>query len=224
MTVNKTDEQLKQDVTNQLTWDSRVDASDIKVEVDGGVVTLSGSVPSYSASSSAQDVASSVRGVVTVNNLLTVEFPTTYTVPSDEEIQQSVENLLEWDFNVDESDIDITVENGIVTLEGTVDSYWESSSAQSDAERASGVIDVVNKLVVVPTEKISDELLGERIADRIERNTVADLNQISIEVEDGEVTLSGTVPSWYVWSSVYDAVQYTAGVVDIHDELSINYS
>ncbi len=221
--VNKTDEQIKQDVTNQLTWDSRVDASDIKVKVDAGIVTLSGTVPSYSASNAASDISSSVRGVIDVSNLLTVEFPTTYTVPTDEEIKQNVLNLLKWNFNVDESEIKVTVQDGIVTLEGTVDSFWARGSAQSDAERAAGVRDVVNKIVVVSTDKVSDELLGERIVDRIERNTVADLNKIKVEVKDGEVTLSGEVPSWYVWSSVYDAAQYTAGVIDVHDELAINY-
>lgn len=221
---NRTDEQIKQDVTNQLTWDSRVDASEIKVKVDAGVAALSGTVPSYSASNAASDITASVEGVISVTNLLTVEFPTTYTVPTDEEIKQNVLNLLKWNFNVNESDVEVTVDNGVVTLEGTVDSFWERSSAQSDAERAAGVRDVVNKLVVVPSEKVSDELLGERIVDRIERNTVADLNKVKVEVKNGEVTLSGTVPSWYVWSSVYDAAQYTAGIIDVHDELEISYT
>ena len=219
----KTDEQIKQDVTNQLTWDSRVDASDVTVAVEDGEVTISGTVPSYSAFSAARDITSSVRGVTEVTNLLTVKFPTTFVKPTDEDIKNNVMSLLKWNFDVDASDLEVMVENGLVTLEGTVDSYWEKVSAESDAERASGVIDVVSKLAVVPTEKVSDELLAERIMDRIEQNTVADVDQINVEVEDGEVTLSGTVPSWYVWSSVYDAAQYTAGVMDIDDELEIEY-
>ena len=219
----KTDEQIKQDVTNQLTWDSRVDASDVTVAVEDGEVTISGTVPSYSAFSAARDITSSVRGVTEVTNLLTVKFPTTFVKPTDEDIKNNVMSLLKWNFDVDAYDLEVMVENGLVTLEGTVDSYWEKVSAESDAERASGVIDVVSKLAVVPTEKVSDELLAERIMDRIEQNTVADVDQINVEVEDGEVTLSGTVPSWYVWSSVYDAAQYTAGVMDIDDELEIEY-
>lgn len=219
----KTDEQIKQDVTNQLTWDSRVDASDVIIAVEDGEVTISGTVSSYSASSAARDIASSVRGVTEVTNLLTVKFPTTFVKPTDEDIKNNVMSLLKWNFDVVASDLEVMVENGLVTLEGTVDSYWEKVSAESDAERASGVTDLVSKLAVVPTQKISDELLAERIMDRIEQNTVADIDQINLEVEDGQVILTGSVASWYVWSSVYDAAQYTAGVMDIEDQLKIEY-
>lgn len=217
----KTQEQIKQDVVNQLAWDSRVNANDITVTVDDGKVTLSGTVGSYTSSRSAREVAGSVAGVTEVENLLTVQFPSTFVAPSDQDVQTNVESLLRWNFNVNESDIDVKVTDGMVTLEGTVDSFWEKVSAESDAQKATGVVDVTSKLAVVPTEKITDEILGERVMDRIDQNSIVDLDRVDVEVEDGTVRLIGTVSSWYIWNSIYDAVQYTAGVVDIEDNLVI---
>ncbi len=219
----KTQEEIKQDIVNQLAWDSRVDANNITVRVQDNKATLSGTVSSYLASNAAREIASTVRGIQEVENLITVEFPSTFVAPSDEQIKDNVKQMLRWNYDVDESDIDINVADGHVTLEGTVESFWQKISAESDAERATGVIDVTSKMAVVPTEKISDKMLGERILDRIESNTIADLDAIDVEVEDGEVTLTGSVPSWYVWNSVYDAVQYTTGVTDILDNLEIEY-
>jgi hyperosmotically inducible periplasmic protein len=219
----KTQEQIKQDIVNQLTWDSRVDSSNIKVTVDDGEVTLTGTVPSYTASSIAWDIANSVSGVRDVENLLTIKFPSAFLTPSDEQIASNIEQMLAWNYDVNEEDIAVTVKSGHVTLEGTVGSFWQKVSAESDAEYASGVLAVTNKLAVVPTDKISDKILGERIVNRIENSTIADLDKIDIVVEDGLVTLTGTVPSWYVWNSVYDAVQYTEGVIAIDDNLEIDY-
>lgn len=49
------DEKIKKNVTDQLYWDHRVDASDVQIEVDEGVVTLSGNVPSFTAKDAAYD-------------------------------------------------------------------------------------------------------------------------------------------------------------------------
>ncbi|MFW6153885.1 MAG: BON domain-containing protein [Planctomycetota bacterium] len=45
--VAKTDEEVKTEVVEELRWDSGVDASKVQVEVDDGVVKLSGHVPSW---------------------------------------------------------------------------------------------------------------------------------------------------------------------------------
>jgi osmotically-inducible protein OsmY len=42
----RTDESIAKDVADSLSWDSRVDASQVLVTVDRGIVTLTGTVPS----------------------------------------------------------------------------------------------------------------------------------------------------------------------------------
>lgn len=220
----KTEEKIKKDVVDQLAWDSRVDANDVTVTVDDNVVTISGTVPSYSAMVTAENIAYSVIGVIDVNNQLTVEFPEIFTVPTDSEIKDSVERVLKWNTDIDTTDISVMVDNGVVTLEGSVPSFWQKITTESEAQTVSGVIDVLNKVVVVPTEKIGDEIVGERVMDRIEKNTFADVDNIDVRVENGTVTISGNVSSYAQWKSVYDTAQYTAGVRDIEDNLRIKYA
>lgn len=67
---------------------------------------------------------------------------------SDERIKEDVNDRLNEDSNVDASEIDVTVNNGEVTLSGTVNSRWEKHRAEDLAEAVSGVKDVENRIKV----------------------------------------------------------------------------
>jgi osmotically-inducible protein OsmY len=68
----RSDERIKEDVNDRLTDDPYLDATDIEVGVDDGVVTLSGTVSGRSDKRRAEDLAESVSGVKDVNNRLRV--------------------------------------------------------------------------------------------------------------------------------------------------------
>jgi osmotically-inducible protein OsmY len=68
----RSDERIREDVNERLTDDWRVDASDIEVSVDNGLVTLAGRVGSRAQKRRAEDVAESVSGVTDVSNQLRV--------------------------------------------------------------------------------------------------------------------------------------------------------
>ncbi len=55
--VTKTDSQIQQDVLRELKWDTRVEETDVGVEVDEAVVTLTGTVSSYAKRMAAQEAA-----------------------------------------------------------------------------------------------------------------------------------------------------------------------
>ncbi len=84
-----------------------------------------------------------------------------------------------------------------------------------------GVIDVVNKLAVVPTEDINDKLIAEDIEAALERNLYVNAEDVTVKVENGEVTLTGSVPNWHARGKAYDVAAYTLGVKDVHDYLTI---
>lgn len=90
----RTDEQIKKDMVDELYWDYRVDASNVKAEVSAGEVTLTGTVPNYAARNAAAADAWGIDGVKGLTNLLTVRFPPTFTVPTDAEIKESADRLL----------------------------------------------------------------------------------------------------------------------------------
>jgi BON domain len=69
----RSDERIREDVSDRLTDDPYVDASEIEVNVSGSEVTLSGTVDSREARRRAEDIAESVGGVTHVQNNLRVQ-------------------------------------------------------------------------------------------------------------------------------------------------------
>jgi len=215
------EEKIKKDIVDQLYWDSRVDASEIKVKVDGNRVKLEGKVPNYSAKGAASADAWSINGVQEVDNFIDVEYPPSVSVPTDEEIKADIETSLELNLSIDAEDISISVTAGIVTLEGSVDAYWKKSRAESIASGVSGVLDIINKLTIVPSENFIDKEIAEDIIGSISRNFNVNAEKVDVKVEKGKVSLSGSVADWTAYRAVMDAAEFTAGVVDMDDNLVI---
>lgn len=215
-------EDIKANVVDNLRWDSRVDATNVTVEVSDGTVTLKGNVPSFTALTAATNNAWNVVGVTDVDNQLIVEYPSAVTVPSDADIKKNIESILAWDNDIDVTEIDVSVSNGVVTLEGNVDAYWKLYHLERKAD-VMGVINIVNKVAVVPTEDVLDEDIASDVEDALERNVSVDVDDVNVKVENGEVTLTGTVPSWNSYNSAENAAFYTLGVVAVDNQLVINY-
>jgi len=221
--VERSDEKIKKDVIDQLYWDSRVDASKIKVSVEDGVVTLEGKVLSPVARQSAGDDAWSIAGVMNVNNMLELTYPNTYltSVRSDEEIRDDALNALMLNSYIGAERIDVKVDTGILTLEGTVDTLWKQIRAEEIVSEIMGVLEIENKIAVVPSEKISDKRIAQNIIDAIDRNMNVDADNIEVTVENGNVTLTGAVASWDARNAAYESALYTAGVKNVYDKILI---
>lgn len=216
-----TNEKLKKDVIDQLYWDSSVDASQIKVEVADGVVTLTGTVPSYGNRIAAESDAWAVRGIRDVRNDLIVRLDPPETPQTDADIQRNVSSLLAWTPDIVGLDIQVTVQNGEVTLEGVVDQFWKKWKAENLVHNLSGVIDVVNHLTVVPTEDVVDKEIAMQIENALDRDAHMFADEVTVEVEDGKVSLTGTVPSWYARWRAFDIAAVTPGVTHVDHELEI---
>jgi len=72
----RSDDEIRSDVRNRLTWDSWVNADQIHIEVKDGVVTLTGDVDSIVEKRAAGDDAWDTPGVVDVVNNLKIRRPT----------------------------------------------------------------------------------------------------------------------------------------------------
>jgi len=79
---------------------------------------------------------------------------------SDERIHEDVNDRLTDDWYIDASDIEVSVNNGMVTLSGRVNSREEKRRAEDFAESVSGVTDVSNQLRVGPSVPITTETPG----------------------------------------------------------------
>jgi osmotically-inducible protein OsmY len=217
----KTDAQVRDDVQRELRWDTRVKETDVGVEVDEGIVTLTGTVDSWPARLAAQEAAHRVAGVLDVANDINVKLPTS-SERTDTDIARTVRAALEWDLLVPHERIRTTVSNGVVTLEGDVD-YW---SQYEDAERAiqnlPGVREVRNLVSVEPRAgKIAPDTIRRAIDAALERHASHAGSHIEIAIAEGTVILSGTVPSRPEHDAVLGAVRGTRGVQKIEDGIGI---
>lgn len=212
---------IEKDVYAHLSWDNRVDQSNIKVEVKDGKVVLTGTVPTSSNLAQAEKDAYEILGVKSVDNRLTVVFPTTYPAPVDAEIASKIRDLLQWNPTIDSRDIEVSVLNSNVALTGTVHSSWEKSRAGYIAINVEGVIGIENRLKVLPEGTVPDEGIKRDIESSLARNAFVDASNLHVEVVNGAVTLSGAVGDDRARRIVERIARHTGGVVSVDNKLSI---
>ena len=217
--MKKTDTQIHHDVLEELKWDSRVDETEVGVEVDRGVVTLTGTVTSWAKRGAAEEAAHRVIGVLDVANDIKVKLPGGPS-QSDTEIAQAVRQALEWDVFVPEEKIRSTVSDGWVTLEGTVERWSQREDAARAVRNLMGVRGVVNKIAVTPAKPVTEDV-RKAIEQVLERRAEREAKQIRVEVRDGTVTLTGPVHSWAERKSMLAAARFTPGVCAVEDHLRV---
>jgi osmotically-inducible protein OsmY len=217
--IKKTDTQLHHDVLEELKWDSRVDETEVGVEIDGVVVTLTGTVTSWAKRLAAEEAARRVIGVLDVANDIKVKVPGGLT-RTDTEIAQAVRRALEWDVFVPEEKISSMVSDGWVTLEGTVERWSPRDDADRAVRNLTGVKGLVNKITVKPAKPVTEDV-HKAIEQALERRAEREARRIRVDVRDGRVTLTGTVHTWAERESVLAAARFTAGVHDVEDRLRI---
>src|SRR3989339_922939 len=118
-TVVQSNEQIRHIILQHLASDSRVNAQDIRVEVDGTTALLSGSVPSYADRRHAAEDVLLMPGITAVNNQITVQYAPQRTLLSDDRLQSHITELLRWNARLRSMNPDrirVQVNNGIVTL------------------------------------------------------------------------------------------------------------
>jgi osmotically-inducible protein OsmY len=215
----KRDSEIQQAVIRELRWDTRVHETDVGVEVDSGVVTLTGTVDSYLQRMAAQDAAHRVVGVLDVANDIQVRIPGTRG-RTDTEIARAARQALEWHTEVPHERIRTSVSDGRVTLEGSVDHWYERENAELAVRHLSGVHGVDNRVLVTPLAMASGIVRGE-IEEAPERRADRAAKHIGVSVDDGKVILTGTVRSWPEKRAVLGAARFTRGVRDVVDHLQI---
>ncbi|MBD3315572.1 MAG: BON domain-containing protein [Chitinivibrionales bacterium] len=139
------DNVIEENVDDALGWDPVVERHEIDPVVRNKKVYLYGNVDNHYEKAHAEDVVAGVNGVAEVSNNLTVNGK--WQWKSDREITSDVENELYWSWVVDESAIDVTVDEGVATLKGDVGSWQERRAAVEEAF-AGGAKVVVSRLDV----------------------------------------------------------------------------
>lgn len=220
LTMAKSDTQIHAAVLQELKWDTQVDETEVGIEVDQGVVTLTGTVRSYAKKMAAQEAAHRVAGVLDVANDIQVKIPGGET-RTDTEIAQAVRRALEWDALIAAEKIQSTVANGWVTLAGTVPSWIDRNYAERAVRNLRGVQGVINRLTVgaLTVEPIT---VRNAIEAALERRADREAEHIQVQVKDGTVFLNGKVHNWNERQAVLGAAGYAPGVRRVEDNLKVD--
>jgi osmotically-inducible protein OsmY len=216
----KSDREIQEDVLMELRWDSRVDQTEIGVEVDKGVVTLTGTVNSYAKKVAAKEAAHRVVGVLDVADNVQIKLPGSLK-RTDTEIAQAVRLALEWDAFVPDQKIRSTVASGFVTLEGEVSTLREKEDAERVVRALAGVEGVGNRLTI-KSLKADPIQLRQSIEAALERRAHREAEKIRVEVKDGTVVLEGRVPTWAERTAIMGTVSHAPGVRAVSDRLTVN--
>ncbi|MBD3370276.1 BON domain-containing protein [Candidatus Fermentibacteria bacterium] len=219
--MERSDEQIKKDVIDNLYWDSRIDASKVMVEVSNGRVNVTGKVPTYGHVQKIRSTASRIDGVTEITDSFDVSYATPPELPTNEDIRERAESILAWTPAIDEADITVSSVDGVVTLTGTVDEFWKKAVAQEKIYELHGVIRLDNRLSVAPLKKTEDEVIAREVASALERDPMVDSLEVAVEVSAGAVTLRGSVPSLPSRRSAEKDASITAGVTAVINELEV---
>jgi osmotically-inducible protein OsmY len=214
------DTQIQRDVLRELSWDTRLGATEVGVTVKRGVVTLSGRVESWGKRMAAQEAAHRVHGVMDVANDLEVKLPGSLR-KDDGEIAAAVRLALRWDVLVPDEKIRSTVTDGVVTLEGEVECMTEHEDAARAVRNLAGVRQVRNEIKVCPSKTAAD--VRDAIKSALERHADREARHIDLNVTDGVVSIKGRVSSWGEKQLILGAARGTAGVRSIDDHIQIRF-
>lgn len=211
----KTDLQIQQDVIAELKWEPKVNAAHIGVEVKNGVVTLSGHVDHYAEKWAAEDAAKRVSGVKIIAVEIDVILPTS-SKKSDTEIAYAIQNALKWNIYNLSNNINVKVEDGLVTLTGSVEWHYQKDSAENSVRFLTGVRGVFNNIIVKP--KISVQTVMADIEKALKRRAHDEAQEITVEVSGDEVTLGGKIHTWGEKNLAIDAAWGVPGVRKVIDK------
>ena len=213
------DSKIKQDVEEELQFDPDIDATDIAVSVNSGVVTLTGFVRSYLQKMEAEADAKRVAGVLGVVNDIEVRLPNIDQRPDPEIAREAIAQIKNelpnaWD------KIRVVVRKGWVTLEGEVEWNYQRERAEDAVKRVVGVTGVTNSIEVKPrTAPVEKKRKNE---EALRRSAEVDASRINVETNGDEVILTGTVRSWAERQDAERAAWWAPGVKAVRNNIIVS--
>jgi osmotically-inducible protein OsmY len=132
------DREIEREIQTALKRDTELRETSIKVEVNKGIVRLTGEVKTYNQIVRSINLVASIKGVVNVVSSLKISVK---QIP-DETIAREVATYLEWSPLVDAKLINVSVKDGVVYLTGNVNQFMHVNTLVQDISDLLGVVEV----------------------------------------------------------------------------------
>ena len=223
----RSDTDITNAVRRRILNSAVIKSQELFVACKDGVVTLSGTVGSYSEEHEAELLASEVRGVKEVKNSLLAKWSSTR---SDLEIKNDAVAAIERDVYLTSLPITVSVKDGIVHLTGSVGNSYEKDRAYNDVRWIANVKSVTYGLTVqwydshgVKLENAtpSDDAVKQAVRKSLDQDSRVIANEITIRTLFGEVTLDGSVYSHYEKGIAEQDAKNAVGVAWVKNNLFV---
>jgi osmotically-inducible protein OsmY len=215
----KKDSEIQEDVMKELRWEPLLNATEIGVAVKSGIVTLSGTVDTYSKKLAAEEAAKRVMGVKAVAEDIEVRL-SDRGKKTDTDLALAAVNALKWHTSVPDEKIKIKIENGWATFDGDVEWEFQRNAAKTAVENLSGIVGITNNIKIVSTVKTTD--VKNKIVSAFHRSATVDSEKINVMVDGSKVVLSGKVRSFAEKRDAANAAWDAPGVDKVENKLEID--
>lgn len=212
----KKDIEIQKNVVEEIKCIPLINANEIGVIVKNGIVTLSGTTDSYPKKVAIEKAVKKVKGVKGIAEDIEVNLTNSFK-KTDSEIAQIIMNALEWQSSAQTDEVRILVEDGWVTVEGSVNWDFERKSVTKVIENIVGVKGINNNLKIINKPTSAD--IKNKILASFIRNASIDASKIEITTEGSKVTLSGSVNTWDEYEEAERSAWSTPGVSVIENQL-----
>lgn len=228
--VERSDAEIAHEIKRALHWDIVVDDALIDVKVIDAAVVLSGTVGSAAEKNRLVKIShmANVKSVDATGVKITFKASDKilrkdkYIGLADVEIRKAVQDAMFYDPRISSFTILAEVDNGVVTLRGTVDNLQAKIAASRTARNTVGVVQVVNRLRVRPLMIYYDADIKTNILENFQRDPFIQIKEITIAVRNGIVELAGSVNSSFEKSHAEELAMRVNGVVGVNNHLVIN--
>lgn len=142
---------------------------------------------------------------------------------TDDEIKDDILAEIDWDPQIESTEVGVTVENGAVSLYGSVNSYAERLAAERAAKRVEGVHAIAEEIKVnyPSSPKVSDEEIAKRAANLFDWHHVFRDSEVKVEVRKGFATLSGEVDWHYQRDMARTQIAGIEGVTGVSNQITL---
>lgn len=142
---------------------------------------------------------------------------------SDRQLQKRVQDELDWEPSVDASHVGVVASGGVVTLIGHVPSFADKITAERAARRVRGVKAIAQEIEVhLPSEQqTGDDEIAARALKVLAWNASVPKEAVTVKVEKGWMTLTGTVDWQYERDAAERAVRKLTGIRGVSNMLVV---
>jgi len=218
--MKNNDDVLYAKAIEAIKWEPLLHENKIDISVQNGIVSLNGIVDNYAQKSEARDALKNILGIKAVVDDLKVK-PHFSVIKSDNDIAAAVIKAFKKNWIVPDHRIEITVQDGWVTLEGILHWNFQRKAANNAIRYLNGIKGVIDKIKI--EAEVKNEIRKEIVEKALQRSTLFEVNSIRVSIDERTIILSGIVGSLFQKEEAERIAWNTPGVWYVDNKILVEF-